>query len=233
MSQLVKIQSHEELEENRIQELGDVTTSDDNPLGEVTAGVEEETSDSERTAELETSTTTGTIDYSRTPSESGDERDTPNMMNQLRCHKPCFCSCHLSRTEFQIHPWLSFLTGWGTLGYNLEPTLRKPQCSEPSCKRNGSLRMTVNYRFPEWLWKGALAFRASYDDFTGVQCSSSLRPARVLRDTDRIWANVIRGTVYEALQNSPIYFPGDENEVGIGLIGVSRIALDVKRCSTN
>ncbi|KAF5010433.1 hypothetical protein FDECE_3402 [Fusarium decemcellulare] len=208
------------VEDRVVYELPETTSERDEMSVEETALVDETTTEAKTQATeshhvLSTDVVRNTNNH-REPLTR--QMGTETLLTKLRCPKTCQCRCHFSRTELRLHPWLSALTGSGTLCYNAEPTFGRPKCSEPDCKRGGSLKLAMNYRFPMWLWRGALAVRASYDAFTGLQCSSSLRPSRTLPNNDVVWHVIEAGNIVDFFQNSLPYYPDDVDDEGESLI---------------
>ncbi|KAF4469670.1 PFS domain-containing [Fusarium albosuccineum] len=208
------------VEDRVVYELPEATSEGEEMLVEETALVDETTTEVETRATeshdvLITEVIRHTYNHHRSLTRQGE---TETFLTKQRCPKACRCRCHFSKTEFKLHPWLSSLAGSGTLSYNVEPTFGRPKCSEPDCKRGGSLKLAMNYRFPMWLWRGALAVRASYDAFTGLRCSSSLRPSRTLAGNDIVWHNIESGDIDGLFQNSLPYYPDDVDDMGVSLI---------------
>ncbi|KAH7129218.1 ankyrin repeat-containing domain protein [Dactylonectria macrodidyma] len=103
------------------------------------------------------------------------------------CPPGCGCRCHFGTTEYRTQPRLRALLGSFSLSCNTVPGPARTECTEPRCKRGGSVTFMLEHRFPTWFWAGVLSFKASYDVLAGFRYSSSLRPCRLINLNDNVW----------------------------------------------
>lgn len=214
-------------EAGRVEELPDIPVGENQDAVSLEENARDESGPEQEQRSLVS--TAGSIEY-RSPTFPNTDA-----INQLRvshytaagqCPPVCRCRCHF-RTEYRTQPWLRPFLGSLSLRSSTVPRQSRTQCTEPRCKSSGGLKLRIEHQFPTWFWAGALAIRTSYDVLSGFQCSSSLRPCRVLSLYDGVWSR-IKGPAdifYDYLQNLPHYFPDDSNPYGEGLIQVCPIKI--------
>ncbi|KAF2232683.1 ankyrin [Viridothelium virens] len=80
------------------------------------------------------------------------------------CWSWCSCCCHIKRRiRSPSSGILKTLVGSLFVGYSGIPAMT-PSCNETQCRKRSSMRIMLNYQFPEWLWTKMLF--ASYDTST-------------------------------------------------------------------
>ncbi|CAM1502187.1 Fc.00g041710.m01.CDS01 [Cosmosporella sp. VM-42] len=139
---------------------------------------------------------------------------------QNGCPLRCRCRCHFNKSEVSTRSWLQRSFVSLSVSHNALPSLRKRPCTERGCKRWGRVTLTLEHEFPRWLRAGVFAFKASYDTFSGVKCSGSLRPTRELESDDEVWfiLEAENDGLVDFIRNNPHYFPDDSHADGQGLV---------------
>ncbi|KAH7139877.1 hypothetical protein B0J13DRAFT_558588 [Dactylonectria estremocensis] len=137
---------------------------------------------------------------------------------RAECPPGCQCRCHFGTTEYKTQPRLRAILGSLSLSYNTVPGPARTECTEPRCKRGGSVTFVLEHYFPTWFWAGVLSFKASYDLLAGLRYSSSLRPCRILELTDAVWFAGNDGDVLGETFARSWYHPEDITVLGYGII---------------
>lgn len=138
------------------------------------------------------------------------------------CAAWCRCVCHFDRTDYTTRSWLRPLVGSLSVRHNAFLGSNKPPCTERDCTGGGPVAFMLKHQFPKWLWGSILRFNASYDPLSGLQYSSSLRPARILANHENVWYQMKKGlnVFCKFIGANPHYFPDDMDDDGEGLIEV-------------
>jgi hypothetical protein len=103
-----------------------------------------------------------------------------------RCNETCKCRCH-EVTTAQTPRIFSRALGRLILSYNSIRVWNSRACNHPKCLKNSQTSVHLNYLFPSWMPRLALAISASWDSVVGSGASLYLSVPRVVPEHSEIF----------------------------------------------
>ena len=151
------------------------------------------------------------------------ETETLNVQATIkpRCSVTCICRCHEVTTAL-TPKFLSRTLGRFILSYNSIPVWNSRACNHPRCLKNSQTSVHLNYLFPSWMPRLALAISASWDSVVGSGASLYLNVPRVVPEHSEIFRAINSNNVsrIQWLFSNRMFLPSDINEDGVCLLTV-------------
>ncbi|KAH9232750.1 hypothetical protein K456DRAFT_397511 [Colletotrichum gloeosporioides 23] len=138
-----------------------------------------------------------------------------------KCSRNCLCRCHASKqSSFGYDGWAGNILGSFSVTSDSSILYRNAtKCTESSCRKNQKSSITVNYKFPTWLWPQIFSLQSSMGSLSAL--SASLRPIRILADGTTIWHIIqdqSRAEVQQLIIRKGNIYPDDCDSKGLTLL---------------
>ncbi|GKU06633.1 hypothetical protein FLAG1_09514 [Fusarium langsethiae] len=136
-----------------------------------------------------------------------------------RCNETCKCRCH-EVTTVQTPRVFSRALGRLIFSYNSIPVWNSRACNHPKRLKNSLTSVHLNYLFPSWMPRLALAVSASWDSVVGSGASLYLSVPRVVPEYSEIFRAINCNNVsrIQWLFSNRMFLPSDINEDGVCLL---------------
>lgn len=116
---------------------------------------------------------------------------------------------------------ITTLIGRLYMSYGGTPWTRAPSCDSPTCLSSGRSSIQLNYVFPAWLLRRALAISTYWDYVSGI--SVHIHLPSIIPDSHAIWGYIYHGdlpAVKRLISNKDVH-PSDKGEIGDSLLMAS------------